>query len=79
MYRRITHLDSIRAHAILLVLGLHFFVRWTFPRSETNLYPYGDLFADNILLSNGHLGVEIFFCRIGFRHCTDVAPLHNPL
>lgn len=49
-----------------MVIGFHYLSRWTPPRFETNLYPYGDFFAENGLFSHGFLGVDFFFMISGF-------------
>jgi peptidoglycan/LPS O-acetylase OafA/YrhL len=64
--RRIEALDGFRALAVLLVIGFHYFSRWTPPRFSQNLYPYGDRFASFALFDHGYLGVELFFIVSGF-------------
>lgn len=63
---RYREIDLFRAVAILMVVGFHYFSRWTPPRFETNLYPYGNYFAENIFFRHGHLGVTFFFIISGF-------------
>lgn len=65
-HRRLKVLDGFRAVAILLVIGYHYFVRWTPPQSPTNLYPYGDSGVHVWLFQYGYLGVELFFIISGF-------------
>lgn len=63
---RFREIDIFRAVAILLVIGFHYFSRWTPPRHDLNLYPYGQYFSDVFPLSHGHLGVQFFFIISGF-------------
>ena len=63
---RLKVLDGLRAIAILLVIGYHYFVRWTPPVGSSNLYPYGDIGAHFWLFEYGDLGVQIFFVISGF-------------
>ncbi len=63
---RIVILDGFRAFAIALVIGFHYFSRWTQPRSAENLYPYGDWLAHFPLFNYGYLGVQLFFIVSGF-------------
>jgi peptidoglycan/LPS O-acetylase OafA/YrhL len=60
---RIKILDGFRALAILGVMLLHYFSRYTPPLNPVNLYPYGGKY--NFFLQ-GHLGVEFFFIISGF-------------
>lgn len=63
---RLKVLDGFRALAIGLVIGFHYFVRWTPPMAQANLYPYGGLGAGVWLFQYGYLGVELFFIISGF-------------
>lgn len=63
---RFREIDLFRAIAILMVIGFHYFSRWVPPVYDTNLYPYGDAFAGNVILNHGHLGVEFFFIISGY-------------
>jgi peptidoglycan/LPS O-acetylase OafA/YrhL len=63
---RIAGLDGVRAVAILLVVGFHYFCRYTPPHFSTNLYPHGDTLAGVPLFSDGYLGVELFFIVSGW-------------
>lgn len=57
---RIHFLDGFRGLAILLVILFHAYV----PR--TDLYPYGDTYAEFPLFKLGWLGVQLFFLISGF-------------
>lgn len=63
---RFRTLDGFRALAILLVIGFHYFVRWTPPDNGTSLYPYGSAFSSFPMFRYGYLGVQIFFIISGF-------------
>jgi peptidoglycan/LPS O-acetylase OafA/YrhL len=63
---RLKVLDGLRAIAILLVMGYHYFVRWTPPVAPDNFYPYGGFGAHFWLFEYGDLGVQIFFVISGF-------------
>lgn len=63
---RISFLDGWRGVAILLVLGFHYFRRWTPPQNPVDLYPYGDLLANVRIFISGGYGVELFFVISGF-------------
>jgi len=66
-------IDGLRGLAILLVLGFHYYVRWT------SLYPYGGHYADIPVFKYGSLGVHLFFMISGYvifmslDACTGVA------
>jgi peptidoglycan/LPS O-acetylase OafA/YrhL len=59
---RIREVQSLRAVAILLVAGYHYFASWTMPIDGNNLYP-GTL---STLFRHTWLGVELFFMVSGF-------------
>lgn len=59
---RIREVQSLRALAILLVAGYHYFAGWTMPIDGNNLYP--GTFAP--LFKYAYLGVELFFMVSGF-------------
>jgi peptidoglycan/LPS O-acetylase OafA/YrhL len=59
---RIKEVQSLRAVAILLVAGYHYFSSWTMPIDGNNLYP--GTFAG--LFRHTWLGVELFFMVSGF-------------
>jgi len=63
---RLLPLDGLRSIAVVLVVLFHYFVRWTPPHADRNLYPYEDYFANNFVFRNGALGVQLFFCISGF-------------
>jgi len=63
---RLDALDGLRAVAILLVMGSHYFSRWTPPHHDVSLYPYGSRFAEFFPFAYGHLGVGLFFLISGF-------------
>lgn len=56
--QRVAALDGFRAIAILMVVGYHYFSRWT------ELYPYGAALERPFAL--GYLGVWLFFIISGF-------------
>ncbi len=60
MQSRIEYLDGLRGVAILLVLGFHSYSRWS------QLYPYGNIYADIPVFKLGWVGVELFFLISGF-------------
>jgi peptidoglycan/LPS O-acetylase OafA/YrhL len=66
---RLAPLDGLRAVAILAVLAFHYAIRWTPPRSDTDLYPYHGFFTGWPLLNYGWAGVELFFVISGFVIC----------
>ena len=57
---RIVYLDGLRGVAILLVVFFHSYSRW--PR----LNPFGDRFMTTPILSDGWIGVQLFFMISGF-------------
>lgn len=59
---RIAEVQSLRAIAILLVAGYHYFASWTMPIDGNNLYP--DTLASQFQYA--WLGVELFFMVSGF-------------
>lgn len=59
---RVNEVQSLRAIAILLVAGYHYFSSWTMPIDGNNLYP-GTLAG---LFRYSWLGVELFFMVSGF-------------
>jgi peptidoglycan/LPS O-acetylase OafA/YrhL len=61
---RIVELDGLRGLAILLVVGFHYFGRFTAERGVP-LYPYGDSFASWPIASDGRVGVFLFFIISG--------------
>lgn len=63
---RFREIDIFRAIAILMVIGFHYFSRWTPPRHDMNYYPYGSYFSEVLLLQHGNLGVQFFFIISGF-------------
>jgi peptidoglycan/LPS O-acetylase OafA/YrhL len=61
---RLFALDGLRAIAILLVIGIHYFNDPVL--LELGLYPYGDTFAGFPIFVYGMLGVQLFFVISGF-------------
>ncbi|WP_295199678.1 acyltransferase [uncultured Chryseobacterium sp.] len=57
---RIEVLDGLRGLAILLVFLFHGYYIWD------AYYPFGKLYADNLLFKYGSLGVQLFFLISGF-------------
>ena len=64
--QRLAGLDGLRALAIALVIGFHYFARWTPPLDTVNRYPYGDAWAHFAPFVYGYLGVNVFFMISGF-------------
>ncbi len=60
---RVKILDGFRTLAILSVMLYHYYSRWTYPRENFNLYPYGNKYT---LFNHGNLGVLFFFIISGF-------------
>lgn len=60
--RKVAEVQGLRAIAILLVAGYHYFAGWTVPIDGNNLYP--GTFAP--LFKYTYLGVELFFMVSGF-------------
>jgi peptidoglycan/LPS O-acetylase OafA/YrhL len=73
---RIGYLDGLRAIAILLVLGYHYFARFA---SEPGLYPYGDRWSDFALFKYGYYGVNLFFAISGFVIALTLERCASPL
>lgn len=61
---RLGFLDGLRGVAILLVIGFHYFSR--FSGGVPGIYPYGDLLADVWVFQYGYYGVHLFFAISGF-------------
>ena len=75
---RIVELDGLRGLAILLVVGFHYFGRFTAERGVP-LYPYGDRFASWPVASDGRVGVFLFFIISGFVICYSLARSRSTL
>lgn len=60
MLKRIDYLDGFRGVAIILVILFHAFGRWP------NLVPYGEYYAQLLIVKYGWVGVELFFIISGF-------------
>lgn len=61
---RIAFLDGFRGIAILLVVGFHYFAR--FSADSRGIYPYGDVLAAVPVFEYGFYGVMLFFSVSGF-------------
>ena len=57
---RMPYLDGLRGLAILIVVLFHAYVRWS------SILPFGASFEDVAIISNGFLGVQLFFMISGF-------------
>lgn len=61
--QRIDFLDGLRGIAILLVIGFHYYSRYS---TAPDIYPFGDHWAHFPLFEFGFYGVQIFFAVSGF-------------
>ncbi|ANI99691.1 hypothetical protein A8O14_06135 [Polynucleobacter wuianus] len=71
--KRIDSFDGLRALAILLVIGFHFY-SW-----ELNLFnpPYNSIFKDWNIFKYGYFGVQLFFVLSGFVIVKSIADKNN--
>jgi peptidoglycan/LPS O-acetylase OafA/YrhL len=70
---RLKELDGLRALAIILVAGFHYF------RAVPAFVPYGDRFSSFFLVKYGYLGVELFFMISGFVIAMTLETCNDPI